>query len=90
MYVQEKVLDTFWDFLEPLVYNNNLLIKYDDFLKTQFGLKEACQVTLLQLQRMNNYSAHWSFTFQQAQADWRKTFPKSFAVGEIIIIMISV
>lgn len=37
-------MDTFWDFIEPLVYNNNLLIKYDEFLKTQFGFNETFQV----------------------------------------------
>ena len=39
-------MDTFWDFIEPLVYNNNLLIKYDEFLKTQFGFKETFQVRI--------------------------------------------
>jgi len=37
-------MDPFWDFLEPLVYNNNLLTKYDDFLRTQFGLNECYKV----------------------------------------------
>lgn len=37
-------MDAFWDFIEPLVYNNNLLTKYDEFLKNQFGFNENYQV----------------------------------------------
>ncbi|XP_067941883.1 uncharacterized protein [Watersipora subatra] len=42
--VQEPVLDPFWDLLEPLVHNNNLLVKYDEFLNSQFGLKESYEL----------------------------------------------
>jgi len=37
-------MDNFWDFIEPLTANNNLLTKYEDFLKDQFGMKEHFQV----------------------------------------------
>lgn len=41
---QENVMDDVWEYLQPLVYNSDLLMKYDDFLQNQFGFKENFQV----------------------------------------------
>ena len=69
-------MDTFWDFIEPLVYNNNLLIKYDEFLKTQFGFKETFQVRIHDVYPTE--SLHWHSNFDLSLTSNLQTQNSSF------------